>query len=83
MVDDILILLTDGNAHDLQLAHQMADAMKSRDIKIVGIAAGKKEKVEQFKVELEGMVTNKDDIISVDFPDLATFATKILRITCD
>ena len=61
----------------------MADAMKSRDIKIVGVAAGKETEVRKFIGELEGMVTNKDDIISVNFHDLATFATKLLRITCD
>ena len=83
LVDDTLILLTDGNAHDLDLAHEMANAMKSRNIKILGVAAGKEKQVEKFKPELEQMVTNKNDIISVDFPDLATFATKLLRVTCD
>ena len=83
LVNDTLILFTDGNAHDLRLAHEMADAMKSRNIKIVGVAAGSEEEVERFKPELEEMVTNKNDIISVDFPDLATFATKLLRVTCD
>ena len=83
MVDDILILFTDGTAHDLPLAHEMASALKSRGIKILGIAAGKKEQVRNVKGELEEMVTNKKDIITVDFPDLASYATKLLRITCD
>ena len=61
----------------------MADAMKSRNIKILGVAAGKESQIEQFRGELEDMVTNKEDIISVDFPDLATYATKLLRVTCD
>lgn len=75
--------MTDGNAHDLPLAHEMADAMKSRGIKILGVAAGTEKKVRKFKTELEEMVTNKEDIISVNFKDLATFATKLLRVTCD
>ena len=83
LVDDILVLFTDGNAHDLPLARDMATAMKNRKIKIVGIAAGTKDRVRQFKGELENLVTNREDIISVDFPDLATFATKLLRLTCD
>jgi hypothetical protein len=83
LVDDILILFTDGTAHDLPLAHEMASALKSRGIKILGIAAGKKEQVRNVRGELEEMVTDKKDIITVDFPDLASYATKLLRITCD
>ncbi|XP_046857342.1 collagen alpha-6(VI) chain-like isoform X3 [Xenia sp. Carnegie-2017] len=82
LVNDTLILMTDGQAHDLSLAHQMADALKSRRIKILGVAAGKLEQIKHFKDELEEMVTSKDDIITVDFVDLATYATKLLRITC-
>ena len=67
----------------MPLARVMADEMKNRKIRIVGIGAGSDSNVKEFKSELEGMASSKEDVITVNFPDLVSFATKLLQVTCD
>lgn len=75
--------MTDGNAHDLMLARVMADKMKERGIRIVGIAAGPEQKVQEFRKELEGIASSKKNVFTVNFLELATFSTELLKVTCE
>lgn len=81
-VKDILILFTDGNAHDLPVAREQAKRMKERNITLVTIGAGKDDSLMKFKKELEEMASGPEYSMTVNFDELEVFAQKAFPLVC-
>ena len=82
-VKDVLIIFTDGNAHDIRVALEQAEVIKSRGVRVITIGAGTKRSIWKFQDELKKMCTDpKRDFIMVDFEDLSGFANEAFPLIC-
>ena len=82
-VKDVLILFTDGNAHDLQTALMEAKLLKEAGVRVITIGAGVKSAVKRFESELKQMASDPEtDMMMVDFEDLSGFANEAFPLIC-
>ena len=82
-VDDVLILFTDGYAHDLRLALTEAELLKKNGVRIITIAAGEKDNIDHFRKELQIMASDPvTDALTVDFKDISNFANEVIPVIC-
>ena len=82
-VKDVLIIFTDGNAHDLRVALEQAEVIKSRGVRVITIGAGMKRSIWKFEDELKKMCTDPEhDFMMVDFKDLSGFANEAFPLIC-
>ena len=81
-VDDIVVVFTDGNAHDIKVAREQADILKSKGVLVMTIGAGKKSEVKLFEKELSDMASSPEYAMTVDFDQLEYFAEKAFPLVC-
>ena len=82
-VQNVLIIFSDGNAHDLSVALEQAEILKARGVRVITIGAGVKADVREFEDELKQMSSNPEtDFLTVDFGDLSSFANKAFPLIC-
>lgn len=82
-VPDILILFTDGNAHDKKLAQTQADFLKKKGVLVITIGAGSKSSLRIFRQELTKISSGPEYSLLVDFENIQYFAEKVFPIVCD
>ena len=81
-IDDIVIVFTDGNAHDITVAREQANILKSKGVLVITIGAGKKSEVKLFQKELTDMASAPEYAMTVDFDQLEFFAEKAFPLVC-
>lgn len=81
---DVLILFTDGRAHDFKLAKKHAARMKERNIKIITIAAGHEAKNPKAKLvkQLEEIASDPLNVYKVDFSELGEITDRLIHVDC-
>lgn len=79
-VPNILILFTDGLAHDIRRAYHQADELKRKNTRIVVIGAGKRAN-EVFE-EIKSMATSEEDAHKSDFDLLSGIVDDLLDVVC-
>ena len=83
-MENILLIFTDGNAHDLRVALRQSEVLKSRGVRVITIGAGVKRDIRLFEDELKQMCTDPGrDFLMVDFKDLSGFANEAFPLFCD
>ena len=80
----MLILFTDGQAHDFSLAKTHADEMKKRNIRIITIAAGPNAKNPKSKLveQMEALASDPLNVYKVDFSELNDIVDRLIDIGC-
>ncbi|XP_028404925.1 matrilin-2-like [Dendronephthya gigantea] len=81
-IPDMLIIFTDGNAHDLRIARRQAAFLKEKGIFIITIGAGTERSIQKFKQELIDMASGPEYAFTVDFEQLEFFAEKAFPLVC-
>jgi lysine/ornithine N-monooxygenase len=79
-VPNILILFTDGLAHDIRLAYRQASELKAKNTRIIVIGAGKR-KNEVFH-QINSMATSREDAHKSDFDQLSGIVDDLLDVVC-
>lgn len=79
-VPNILIVFTDGSAHDIHLAYTQANELKQRGTRIIGIAAG--NDVERFYYQLKRLVSRTEDAHRSKFDQLSGIVDDLLDVVC-
>ena len=79
-VPNILILFTDGLAHDIRLAYHQADELKRKNTRIVVIGAG--ERANEVFQEIKSMATSEEDAHKSDFDQLSGIVDDLLDVVC-
>ena len=79
--ENILILLTDGKAHDIEKAYKEAKKMKTEKnrVRVVTIAAGANVSVKNLKK----IASRKEDLLKVQYSDFHGFAEKVTSVVCN
>ena len=79
--ENIMILLTDGIAHDIEKAYDEAKKMKIKKngVRVVTIAAGTNVSVKN----LEKIASRKEDLLEVQYSDFSEFAEKAISVVCN
>ncbi|XP_028415528.1 collagen alpha-6(VI) chain-like isoform X2 [Dendronephthya gigantea] len=83
-VADVLIIFTDGEAHDFEVAKKHAQEMKKRNIRIITIAAGpdaKNPKAALVK-QMEALASDPLNVYTVDFSELNDIVDRLIDIDC-
>lgn len=83
-VADVLIIFTDGEAHDFEIAKKHAQEMKKRNIRIITIAAGpdaKNPKAALVK-QMEALASDPLSVYNVDFSELNDIVDRLIDIDC-
>jgi hypothetical protein len=80
----VLILFTDGQAHDFSIARKHAVLMKKRNIRIITIAAGPDAKNPKAKLveQMEALATDPLNVYKVDFSELNDIVDRLIDIDC-
>ena len=80
----MLILFTDGHAHDFSLAKIHAEKMKKRNIRIITIAAGPDAKNPKAKLveQMEAIASDPLNVYRVDFSELNDIVDRLIDIDC-
>ncbi|CAB3978244.1 Hypothetical predicted protein [Paramuricea clavata] len=81
-ISDIVILFTDGNAHDLSKAREQSKILREKGILVITIGAGTKESLRTFKQELIDMASSPEYAMTVNFEQLEFFAEKAFPLVC-
>ena len=66
--DNLVVIFTDGEAHDAAEAKEDAEILKKRGVRILGIGAG--PYLSRFISELEQMVSGPEDLFTFTFKNL-------------
>ena len=78
----MLILFTDGRAHDIDVAVKHAERMRARNIRIVAIGAGEQAKNPKFVAQLESIATSQLDVYTSEFSELTDIVDRLIDIDC-
>ena len=80
----MLIVFTDGQAHDFKIAQRHAEEMKKRNIKIITIAAGPDAKNPKAKLvkQMEAIASDPLNVYRVDFSELNDIVDRLIDIDC-
>ena len=78
----MLILFTDGRAHDFKLALKHAKAMRSRNIHIITIAAGQEAKNPKLLDQLKQIVNDPLEVYTSEFSELTDIVDRLIDIDC-
>ncbi len=74
-VDDVILLFTDGNPNptdtQMPLANKYAKILKSRNVTIVGLAAGVPDDVVKFKHNIQRWATSPQLVFEAELNNLA------------
>ena len=81
-IPDIIILFTDGNAHDIRIARKQAKILREKGVLVITIGAGTKESLRSFEQELIDMASSPEYALTVDFDQLEYFAEKAFPLFC-
>lgn len=79
-VKDYLILFTDGQATDKDLAIKNAKKLKKRNIRIIAIGAGPRR--HEFLSQLEEIATSPSDVFMADFDNLDYIVKDVVNEVC-
>ena len=79
-VPNILILFTDGLAHDFQLARTVSKELKRKGTRIVAIGAGRKAG-EVFR-QIKELASSKQDAHKSNFNELSGIVDDLLDVVC-
>ena len=78
----MLVLFTDGRAHDIDIAKEHAKRMKERNIRIVAIGAGEKANDPELVEHLESIATSQLDVYTSEFSQLTNIVDRLIDIDC-
>lgn len=82
-IRDVLILLTDGEAHETDDAIREAGMLKDDDVSIISIGVGQGENNESFFNLLKGMASNPEYVFKVSFSELDTILDGVIKAACE
>lgn len=82
-VRDVIVLLTDGQAHKKDAAIREAGMLKDDDVSIISIGVGKGEKIQSFIDLLQGMASHSDFVFKVSFAELDTILDSVIKAACE
>ena len=77
-----MILVTDGDAHDLITAKQQASILKKMGVFIITIGAGTEKKLQSFSTVLSEIASSPEFAKTVNFEDLESFVVEALALVC-
>ena len=81
-VPDILVVLSDGQAHDQKLALQQADLMKKSGVTILCIGVGKPRTVQSFLNQLKKLASKPSYVFKCEFNALTTIENVLASKMC-
>lgn len=79
---DVLIIFTDGRAHDFNIALKHAKAMRSRNVHIIAIAAGHEAKDPKLLKQLKQIVSDPLEVYTSEFSELTDIIDRLIDIDC-
>jgi hypothetical protein len=79
-VPNILILFTDGLAHDIRLAYDQAEDLKKKGTRLIVIGAGKRAN-EVFE-QIKRMASREEDAHQSKFDQLSGIVDDLLDVVC-
>ena len=85
-VDDVILLFTDGNPNptdtQMPLANKYAKILKSRNVTIVGLAAGVPDDVVKFKHNIQRWATSPQLVFEAELNNLDNVISKLVKASC-
>ena len=79
-VPNILILFTDGLAHDIRLAYRQAEELKRKGTRIIAIGAGR-EASKVFE-QIKRVASREEDAHKSNFDKLSGIVDDLLDVVC-
>lgn len=78
-IENVLVIFSDGNAHDITEAYRAADSMKDKNIRIIATTVSEYGYVRE---ELLRIASSPKYAISIELSNTAHYAKKLVSIIC-
>lgn len=76
----MLVIFSDGRAHDITTAYREADSMKERNVRIIAMTVNEHGYVSE---KLRRLATNPKYAISIEMSNTAYYAKKLVSLICE
>ncbi|XP_028413996.1 collagen alpha-1(XIV) chain-like [Dendronephthya gigantea] len=78
-VENVLVIFSDGRAHDISRAYREAGYMKEKDVRIIATAVSDSGYIPE---ELRRLATHRKDVLAIDLSNSAHYAKELASMIC-